>query len=109
MSGIRNKFIAISTTVRRTRTCEEVSIKFSTGYCDNTISGNIISNYLSTYMYDSMNSAPDDKTAIDLYNILSTLWKNAHARKWLSNSEELLWEIYQQRRVDLDNGEAVLC
>ena len=95
MSGIRNKFVAISTTVRRTRTCEEVSIKFSTGYCDNTISGNIISNYLSTYMYDSMNSVPDDKTAIDLYNILSTLWKNAgiHARKWLSNSEELLWEI----------------
>ena len=95
-------FVAVSTAVRRTRTCacEEVSIKFSTGYGDNTISSNIISYYLSTYMDDSMNSVPDDKTAIDLYKILSTLWKNAnmHARTWLSNSEELLWEIPAVKR-----------
>ena len=95
MSGIRNKFVAVSTAVRRTRTCEEVSIKFSTGYGNNNISANIISNYLPTYMDDSMNSVPDDKIAIDLCKILSTQWKNAgmHACKWLSNSGELLWEI----------------
>ena len=61
-------------------------------------------------MHDSMESVPDDKTAIDLYRKLSTLWEMAgtHARKWLSNSEELLKEIPAEDRaakVDLDNGE----
>ena len=42
-----------------------------------------------------MDSVSDDKTAIDFYKKLLTLWKNAgmHARKWLFNSEQLLWEI----------------
>ena len=43
-------------------------------------------------MYGSVDS--DNKTTIDLYKTLSTLWNaGMHARKWLSNLEELLWEI----------------
>ena len=63
---------------------------------DITISGNIIFNYLSTYMDNSMDSVSDDKTAMNFYKKkLLTLWKKAgmHARKWLSNLEQLLWEI----------------
>ena len=61
-------------------------------------------------MHDSMESVPDDKTAIDLYRKLSTLWEmsGTHTRKWLSNSEELLKEIPAEDRaakLDLDNGQ----
>ena len=47
-----------------------------------------------------MDSVSDDKTAIDLQKKLSRLWNNAgmHARKWLSNSEQLLWEIPAAKR-----------
>lgn len=42
----------------------------------------------STYIDDTMDSVPDDHTAITLYHQLTELWKGCgmHARKWISNS-----------------------
>ena len=64
----------------------------------------------STYMDDSMDSKPTEKEAINLYRELSRLWStaNMHARKWLSNSSNVLREIPEQDRaseVDLNRGE----
>ena len=64
----------------------------------------------STYMDDSMDSVPDMKTAIELYNQLLELWGSAgmYARKWLSNEPEVLRNIPSSDRateVDLDRGE----
>ena len=64
----------------------------------------------STYMDDSMDSVPDVKTGGRLYEELSALWDSAgmHARKWLSNSPELLQSIPSSdcvKYVDLDKGE----
>lgn len=64
----------------------------------------------STYMDDSMDSVPDVKTAIELYNQLSELWRSAgmYARKWLSNEPEVLRSIPSSdcaTEVDLDRGE----
>ncbi|XP_065196475.1 uncharacterized protein LOC135827967 [Sycon ciliatum] len=55
----------------------------------------------STYMDDSMTSAPDVTAAKSLYADLSDLWgqANMHARKWLSNSAEVLAEIPQADRA----------
>ena len=49
----------------------------------------------STYMDDSMDSVTDIEEAVKLYHELSTLWGKAHmhARKWLSNSPEVLEHI----------------
>ena len=63
----------------------------------------------STYMDDSMDSVPDLPTAKELYDQLSELWRSAgmHARKWLSNSPELLRCIPAAdcaTVVDLDKG-----
>ena len=63
----------------------------------------------STYMDDSMDSVPDVQTAIRLYSELTSLWKSAgmHARKWLSNSPEVLKDIPSadwSKDVDLDKG-----
>ena len=46
----------------------------------------------STYMDDSMDSSPSEKECIKLYEELTALWGSAgmHARKWLSNSEQVL-------------------
>ena len=46
----------------------------------------------STYMDDSMDSAPSDEECLELCFQLSKLWVSAgmHARKWLSNSEREL-------------------
>ena len=63
----------------------------------------------STYMDDSMDSAVNEVECIELYRELSALWQSAgmHARKWLSNSKEVLMQIPEEDRaveVDLDNG-----
>ena len=49
----------------------------------------------STYMDDSLDSTPTTEEAIQLYKALSTMWEAAgmKARKWLSNSHEVLAEI----------------
>ena len=64
----------------------------------------------STYMDDSMDSAPHVKTAIELYNQLSELWGSArmYARKRLSNEPEDLQSFPSSdcaTEVDLDRGE----
>ena len=64
----------------------------------------------STYMDDSMDSMPDVRTAVELYNQLSELWDSAgmHARKWLSNELEVLQSIPSSdcvTEVDLNRGE----
>lgn len=64
----------------------------------------------STYMDDTMDSVPDVKTAIELYNQLSELWSSAgmYARKWLSNKPEVWQNIPSSdcaTEVDLDRGE----
>ena len=49
----------------------------------------------STYMDDSMDSVLDDSQDIELYKQLDELWSKAgmHARKWLSNSPQVLEKI----------------
>ncbi|XP_065052322.1 uncharacterized protein LOC135681677 [Rhopilema esculentum] len=64
----------------------------------------------STYMDDSIDSVQDDEKGIQLYHQLAALWNKAgmHARKWLSNSPEVLSVIPVEDRaseIDLDNGE----
>ena len=64
----------------------------------------------STYMDDSMDSMIDPETGIELYEQLSTLWGLAgmHARKWLSNSKDVLRKIPAAEcasDVNLDRGE----
>ena len=64
----------------------------------------------STYMDDSMDSVPDVRTAVELYNQLSELWGSAgmQARKWLSNEPEVLQSIPSSdcaTEVYLDHGE----
>ena len=64
----------------------------------------------SKYMDDSMDSVPDVRIAVELYNQLSELWASAgmHARKWLSNEPEVLRSIPSSdcaTEVDLDRGE----
>jgi len=63
----------------------------------------------STYMDDSMDSAPTEEGCIELYQQLSQLWGSAgmYARKWLSNSERVVREIPEEDRashVDLSEG-----
>ena len=64
----------------------------------------------STYMDDSIDSVQDDEKGIQLYHHLAALLNKAgmHARKWLSNSPEVLSAIPVEDRaseIDLDNGE----
>ncbi|XP_070582020.1 uncharacterized protein [Ptychodera flava] len=61
----------------------------------------------STYMDDSMDSVKTDSDGIILYGELSELWSTTgmHARKWLSNSADVLAMIPTKDRaceVDLD-------
>eukprot|EP00795_Rhopilema_esculentum_P005739 gene5739-10996_t len=51
----------------------------------------------STYMDDSIDSVQDDEKGIQLYHQLAALWNKAgmHARKWLSNSPEVLSDAVQ--------------
>jgi len=63
----------------------------------------------STYMDDNMASYPSKEKSIKLYEELSTLWGSAgmHARKWHSNSEQVLKKIPEEDRaaeVDLNKG-----
>ena len=65
---------------------------------------------LSTYMDDTMTSVEDSRTARQLYDELTMLWQKAglHARKWLSNSTDVLATIPPADRVgqlSLDDGE----
>ena len=62
----------------------------------------------STYMDDTLDSVPDVPTAIELYQQLSSLWRSAgmHARKWVSNSEEVISKIPEEDRateINLNN------
>ena len=64
----------------------------------------------STYMDDSMDSVGTEEQGMALYSELSTLLTKAgmHARKWLSNSPQVLKGIPSRDRkseVDLDNGQ----
>ena len=64
----------------------------------------------STYMDDSMDSVQDEEKGVQLYHQLAALWNKAgmHARKWLSNSPEVLSAIPVEDRaseIDLDSGE----
>ena len=64
----------------------------------------------STYKDDSMDSVQDEGKGIQLYHQLAALWNKAgmHARKWLSNSPEVLSAIPVEDRaseIDLDSGE----
>ena len=56
----------------------------------------------STYMDDSMDSAPSDEECLELFDQLSKLWGSAgmHTRKWLSNSERVLEKIPEGARAD---------
>ncbi|XP_064619459.1 uncharacterized protein LOC135482907 [Lineus longissimus] len=63
----------------------------------------------STYMDDSLDSVNDDEEGKKLYRDLSALWKGAgmHARKWLSNSPEVLAIITDEDRaseINLEEG-----
>ena len=63
-----------------------------------------------TYMDDTMTSVEDSRTAHQLYDELTMLWQTAglHARKWLSNSTDVLAAIPPADRVgqlSLDDGE----
>ena len=55
----------------------------------------------STYMDDSLDSVRDNQTAIQLFEELQGLWAKAgmKARKWLSNSPEVLTKIPQELRA----------
>ena len=60
-------------------------------------------------MDDRMDSVPSDEECLELYDQLSKLWESAgmHARKWLSNSKQVLEKIPEEDRaaeVDLDKG-----
>ena len=64
----------------------------------------------STYMDDSMTSVATLAEAKSLYHDLAHLWAeaNMHARKWLSNSTEVLADIPQEDRVnqlDISSGD----
>ena len=64
----------------------------------------------STYMDDSMDSVSSVEEAVQLYHNLSYLWGKAgmHARKWLSNSPEVLEQIPIEDRasqVDIQSQE----
>ena len=52
-------------------------------------------------MDDTMTSVDDSHIASQLYNELTTLWQKAgmHARKWLSNSTDILAAIPPTDRV----------
>jgi hypothetical protein len=54
----------------------------------------------STYMDDSMDSMPTEKSALELYEQLSELWLKAgmYARKWLSNSRTVLEKNTTERK-----------
>ena len=59
----------------------------------------------STYMDDSMDSVLDDSQGIELYKQLDELWSRArmHARKWLSNSPQVLKKIpIEDRASEVD-------
>ncbi|XP_048239844.1 uncharacterized protein LOC124124713 isoform X1 [Haliotis rufescens] len=63
----------------------------------------------STYMDDSMDSVENVDEGIELYNQLTRLWSSAsmHARKWLSNSLNVLDNIPEEDRaseIDLCKG-----
>ena len=55
----------------------------------------------STYMDDTMDSVSDESTGVTLYSQLSRLWGLAgmHARKWISNSKEVLSHIPEGDRI----------
>jgi len=63
----------------------------------------------STYIDDSMDSSPSKEEYVKLYEELSALWGFAgmHARKWLSNSEQVLKKIPEEdgaAEADLNRG-----
>ena len=64
----------------------------------------------STYMDDSLDSVDGVDSCIELYRQLSELWSSAgmKARKWLSNSQQVLEEIPKEDQVsavDISTGD----
>ena len=64
-------------------------------------------------MDEGIDSVTNVEKRIRLYHQLTTLWNKAgmHARKWLSNSPEVLSAIPFEDRaseIDLDNGELLV-
>ncbi|XP_067667338.1 uncharacterized protein [Haliotis asinina] len=63
--------------------------------------------FKSTYMDDNIDSVRNELEAIELYEQLSELWGNAGmcARKWLSNSPEVLQRVpIENRATEVDLG-----
>ena len=63
----------------------------------------------STYMVDSLDSTKDNDSAIQLFQELQSLWNKVgmKARKWFSNSPEVLSAIPQELRaleIDLQHN-----
>ena len=63
----------------------------------------------STYMDDTMDSVCDVSAGLEMYAQLSELWGSAgmHARKWISNSKEVLQGIPEEDRateINLEDG-----
>ena len=63
----------------------------------------------STYMDDTMDSVCDVPAGVEMYVQLSELWGSAgmHARKWISNSKEVLQAIPEEDRateINLEDG-----
>ena len=60
----------------------------------------------STYMDDSMESVLDDIQGIELYKQLNELWSKAgmYARKWLSNSSQVLEKNIMMQRAANENA-----
>lgn len=65
----------------------------------------------STYMDDSVDSVATTEEGCELYRQLSRLWESAgmHARKWLSNSSEVLSNIPPEDRASEINLEEGKC
>ena len=64
----------------------------------------------STYMDDSIDSVENDEEEVELYRQLKALWgaANMQARKWISNSPEVMEKIPAEERateIVIDSGQ----
>ena len=64
----------------------------------------------STYMDDSIDSVENDEEGVELYRQLKALWgaANMQARKWISNSPEVMETIPAEERateIVIDSGQ----
>ncbi|XP_044169850.1 uncharacterized protein LOC122953913 [Acropora millepora] len=66
--------------------------------------------FKSTYMDDSIDSVEKDEGGVELYRQLKALWEaaNMQARKWISNSPEVMEKIPAEERateIVIDSGQ----